>query len=221
MTIRSRLAWRTKAIRHANSDSLSFWLQDRGSLTARLQAKVLFPSNCFNKSLAKPTLDEAVALGIAHQATSLDTRSRPALRWRTARFSPTRYFPYRPRGPLSRWLSRLGNQSLGALLLHTPVFRRGALSCKRLDHRHALFLPAAQAMDLSLLPLKNYGPDARPLRLAPRQYWLLRCFSPSAKNNRELARREPHEPLQCAPRALHAPSFFCNTLRASRTWPHL
>ena len=67
MTIRSRLAWRTKAIRRADSDSLSFWLQDRGSLTARLQAKGTFSVELLQQSLAKPTLDEAVALGIARK----------------------------------------------------------------------------------------------------------------------------------------------------------
>ena len=151
MTIRSRLAWRTKTIRRVDNDSLSFWLQDRGSLTTHLQTKGTFSVKLLKQSLAKPTLDEAVALGIARNQLAWIREVALLCDGEPLVFAHT-VLPYRPRGPLSRWLSRLGNQSLGALLFAHPGFRREALSCKRLDHRHALFLPAAQAMDLARTP---------------------------------------------------------------------
>ena len=180
MTIRSRLAWRTKAIRHANSDSLSFWLQDRGSLTARLQAKGTFSVELLQQSLAKPTLDEAVALGIARKQLAWIREVALLCDGEPLVFAHT-VLPYRPRGPLSRWLSRLGNQSLGALLFAHPGFRRGALSCKRLDHRHALFLPAAQAMDLAPPPPQKLWARRSTFAFGAQAVLVTEVFSPAIR----------------------------------------
>ena len=43
------------------------------------------------------------------------------------------------RGRLTRWLSRLGNRSLGSLLFSYPGFQREAIEYARLDSRHSLF----------------------------------------------------------------------------------
>jgi chorismate--pyruvate lyase len=57
--------------------------------------------------------------------------------------------PRRPRGPLTVWLARLGNRSLGALLFSHPGFERGTMKFKRLDRRQALFTPALAALQLA------------------------------------------------------------------------
>jgi chorismate--pyruvate lyase len=56
---------------------------------------------------------------------------------------------YRPRGPLTRWLARLGNRSLGALLFSHAGFVRGPLVSRRLDVRDALYSRAVAAMNLN------------------------------------------------------------------------
>ena len=178
MTIPSRLAWRTKTIRRVDSDSLSFWLEDRGSLTARLQAKGTFSVKLLQQSLAKPTLDEAVALGIAHNQLAWIREVALLCDGEPLVFAHT-VLPYRPRGPLSRWLSRLGNQSLGALLFVHPGFRRGALSCKLLDHRHALFLPAAQAMDLARTPPQTLWARRSAFAFGAQTVLVTEVFSPA------------------------------------------
>ena len=151
MNNQDKLAWCTKPLREAGKDNLGFWLQDRGSLTARLQSRGTFAVKLLRQELAKPTRDEAIVLGVKPgqrlwvREVALLCDGKPLVFAHTA-------LPYRPRGPLSRWLSRLGNQSLGALLFAHHGFTRGALSCKRLDPRHALFLPAVRAMNLSDSP---------------------------------------------------------------------
>jgi chorismate-pyruvate lyase len=47
---------------------------------------------------------------------------------------------------MTRWLQRMGNRSLGALLFAHAGFKRGKLECRRLDQRHPLFEPAISAM---------------------------------------------------------------------------
>ena len=53
------------------------------------------------------------------------------------------------RGPLTRWLARLGNRSLGALLFSHAGFVRGPLVSRRLDVRDALYSRAVVAMNLN------------------------------------------------------------------------
>lgn len=152
MNFKSRLAWRTKLPRSA--EHMASWLYDQKSLTARLQARGSFAVHLLWQALAMPTLDEAIALGIKRDR--LLWVREVALRVDDVAlvFAHT-VLPCRPRGPLSGWLARLGNRSLGALLFAHPGFARGAISCKRLDHRHALFQPAIEAMQLTDLPPKS------------------------------------------------------------------
>jgi chorismate--pyruvate lyase len=77
--------------------------------------------------------------------------------------------PYRPRGALTRWFERLGNRSLGAVLFSHHGFSRGALKTKRLDHRHALYQPAIDAMKLD--------PSAPPTLWARRSLFVFRSQS--------------------------------------------
>ena len=151
MNKQEKWTWRTKPLREAGKDNQRFWLQDRSSLTARLQSQGAFAVKLLRQELARPTGDEAVVLNIPPdqlawvREVTLYCDGKPLV------FAHT-VLPYRPRGPLGRWLSRLGNQSLGALLFAHYGFQRGPLSCKRLDPRHALFLPAVRAMNLSDSP---------------------------------------------------------------------
>ncbi|MBK7562837.1 MAG: chorismate lyase [Propionivibrio sp.] len=64
MSIRKRLAWRAKLLRSADGLAFTDWLRDRGSLTARLQARGAFKLHVLRQGLAMPTRDEAIALGI-------------------------------------------------------------------------------------------------------------------------------------------------------------
>ena len=151
MSIRKKTAWRAKLPRRANSDPFASWLHDRGSLTSRLQTKGKFAVQLLRQNLAMPTIDEALALGIKRdqlawiREVALLCDGKPLVFAHTA-------LPCHPRGPLTRWLSRLGNQSLGALLFTHPGFKRGKMNYKRLDHRYALFLPAIKAMNLTARP---------------------------------------------------------------------
>ncbi len=151
MSIKKRLAWRTKQQRRVDRNPFISWLRDRGSLTERLQARGTFAVRVLRQGLAMPTRDEAIALGIKRdqlawiREVALLCDDEPVV------FAHT-ILPYRPRGAVTRWLARLGNRSLGALLFSHPGFDRGALKCKRLDHRHALFQPAIDAMQLSTFP---------------------------------------------------------------------
>ena len=151
MSIRNRLAWRAKLLRSAENSPFIPWLRDRGSLTAHLQARGPFVVRVLRQKLAMPTIDEAIALGI----------KRDQLAWvrevvLLCAGEPLVYahsvLPCRPRGPMTRWLARLGNRSLGALLFAHPGFARGAIHGKRLDHRHALFYPALEAMCITDAP---------------------------------------------------------------------
>jgi chorismate--pyruvate lyase len=54
--------------------------------------------------------------------------------------------PCHPRGPLTRWLARIGTRSLGSLLFADPGFSRGEIHCRRLDQRHPLFLQAIEVL---------------------------------------------------------------------------
>ena len=151
MSIRENQAWRTKMLRHAYRDPFTFWLHDRGSLTARLQTRGTFALKLLRQGLAMPTNDEALALGIKRDQLAWIREVALLCDGKPLVFAHT-VLHYRPRGPLTEWLSRLGNQSLGALLFAHPGFKRGKISFKRLTHHHVLFLPAIEAMSLTGCP---------------------------------------------------------------------
>ena len=159
MSTRSRVAWRAKLPR--STTQLADWLLDRGSLTARLQAHGKFALTLRRQGLARPTRDEASALGYRRNRL-LQLREISLHVDRVALVFAHSVLPCQPRGPLNRWLARLNNRSLGALLFAHPGFKRGPITCRRIDRRHALFQPAIDAFQL--------------IDLNPRYLWARRSF---------------------------------------------
>ena len=151
MSFKTRVAWRAKLPRSAAH--VAGWLLDRGSLTARLQARGRFALALRQQGPARPTLDEAIALGVKRDRLLWVREVALSVDGRALVFAHT-VLPRRPRGPLSVWLARLGDRSLGALLFAHPGFARGAITCRRLDERHALFQPAIDALQLTEAPPK-------------------------------------------------------------------
>ena len=151
MSFKTRVAWHAKLPRSAAH--VAGWLQGSGSLTARLQARGGFALDLLRQGLARPTLDEAIALGVKRDQLLRVREVALRVDGLALVFAHT-VLPSRPRGPLAVWLKRLGNHSLGALLFTHPRFARGALSCRRLDPRHALFQPAVNALELTDAPPK-------------------------------------------------------------------
>lgn len=151
MSIRNKLAWRAKLLRSAENIPFNPWLRDRGSLTANLQTRGKFVVRVLRQGLAIPTRDEAIALGIKRDQLAWVREVALLCDGEPLVFAHS-VLPCRPRGPMTRWLARLGKRSLGALLFAHPGFARGAIHCKRLDHRHELFHPALEAMCLAASP---------------------------------------------------------------------
>lgn len=154
MSIETRLAWNTKLPRRPDAVRCAPWLHERGSLTARLQARGCFTVQVLRQRLARPTLDEAIALNAKRDSLLWVREVALRVDGLTLVFAHT-VLPRRPRGPLIDWLARLGNRSLGALLFAHPGFVRGEIRYKRLDHRHSLFRPAIEAMQLTNAPPKS------------------------------------------------------------------
>ena len=148
MSRKNKRAWQSKQVCNAEYRRFAAWLCDRGSLTARLQARGNFAVRSLRQGLATPTFDEALFLGIKPgrlawvREVALLCDGKPVV------FAHT-VLPWRPRGPLTGWLARLGNRSLGALLFADAGFMRGELHSKRLDERHELFQAAIDALRLS------------------------------------------------------------------------
>ena len=149
MSLATRLAWRAKRLRC--DDQLAGWLRDRGSLTARLQARGCFAVHLLHQGLARPTRDEAAALLVKGDRLLWVREVALHVDGRALVFAHT-VLPYRPRGPLGPAFKRLGARSLGALLFAHPGFKRGHLHCRRLDARHPLFAPAIAALKLGQNP---------------------------------------------------------------------
>lgn len=153
MSLGTRLAWRGRPAHRPLCSARASWLHERGSLTARLQSRGSFAVQLLRQGLALPTVDEAAALG-AKRDRLLWVREVALRVDGVALVFAHTVLPRQPRGPLIGALARLGRSSLGALLFAHPGFVRGVIGCKRLDHRHALFRPAVDAMQLDDAPPK-------------------------------------------------------------------
>ena len=154
MSNRSRLVWRPRYPRCPDFGLLRPWLFDRGSLTARLQTKGDFALHVIKQGLSKPTMDEAITLCINRKAW---VRTREVVLFCNeipVVFAHT-ILPCFPRGPMTLWLRRIGDDSLGAMLFSHAGFSRGEIQCKRLDRRHILFQTAIQALQLTGDPPSN------------------------------------------------------------------
>ena len=154
MSYLSRFAWRPRHPHRLDFDTLRPWLFDRGSLTARLQTKGNFALLVIKQNLSKPTMDEAIALGMNEKVL---VRTREVVLFCDE--SPVVFahtlLPRYPRGPMTRWLKRIGNDSLGTMFFSHAGFSRGEIQCKRLDRRHTLFHTAIHALQLTGVPQSN------------------------------------------------------------------
>jgi len=151
MRQKNRNRWRERTLRTIKATDLRTWLTDSGSLTARLQALGSFSVVLLNQHLTKPNGDEASKLGLGRSHVAWIREVALLLDDKPVVFAHT-VLPRLPRGPLIRWLERLGNRSLGALLFAHPGFSRGPLAARRLDQRHALFRPSIEALQLAESP---------------------------------------------------------------------
>ena len=146
-----RTLWRSHCPRTSDHSGFVSWLRDRGSLTARLQSQGEFSLRLLRQELGIPVADEASALRIPCdklawiREVALSCDGIPVV------FAHT-VLPRLPQGAMSRWLARLGQRSLGALLFAHAGFKRGPLESARLDHRHPLFLPAIHALKIESCP---------------------------------------------------------------------
>jgi chorismate--pyruvate lyase len=151
MKSRQTAAWRRKLPRRTANRPFLPWLRKRDSLTAQIQSMGKFSLELVRQQLGRPTPDETAPLALRPRQlawireVSLQCNGQPVV------FAHT-VLTRNPRGPLTMWLARLGTRSLGALLFAHAGFRRGQLECRRLDHRHPLFMPAVTAMQLTAAP---------------------------------------------------------------------
>ena len=139
------MIWRTALHRSDENTPYLSWLRDRGSLTVRLQGRGHFALRLLAQGLAKPTRDEAALLGIRPDALAWVREVVLLCDESEVAFAHT-VLPYRPRGPVTCWLARLGSRSLGSLLFSHAEFVRGEMAFKQLDARHPLFAPAQQVI---------------------------------------------------------------------------
>lgn len=129
--------------------SLADWLQNTGSLTAKLKAhsQQAFSVQLMSSGWQKPTFDEALALRIdprqqvfCREVCLLDG-NQPRVFARTV--VPLRSYPM-----LRMGLSRLGNASLGEWLFKDPAVSRGPLQISLLSSGHLLSRHACLAAAL-------------------------------------------------------------------------
>lgn len=182
MSRKNKRAWQSKQAHSAEYLRFASWLRDRGSLTARLQARGNFAVRSLRQGLATPTFDEAVFLGIKPgrlawvREVALLCDGKPVV------FAHT-VLPWRPRGPLTGWLARLGNRSLGALLFADAGFERGELHSRRLDERHELFHAATEAMQLADGSPKALWARRSRFRYGAQSVLVTEVFSPALGEN--------------------------------------
>ena len=140
-----RSAWRDTLPHHAENFRYLPWLREGGSLTARIQARGRFAVRLLRQEMALPTRDEALVLGVNPRTFAWVREVALLCDGDVVAFAHT-VLPCRPRGPLTRWLARLGSRSLGSLLFSHVGFVRGKLNFRRLDARHPLFDPALKVI---------------------------------------------------------------------------
>jgi chorismate--pyruvate lyase len=145
MSVRTSRRWRASLTRAPDNVDSRSWLCDRGSLTARLQAKGTFSLRVLRQTLALPSADEFAVGGLAAHVRVCVREVALYCDGRAAVFAHT-VLPVAPRGPLTRWLRRLGARSLGSLLFAHHGFARGPMRYTRIDRRHPLFAAAVAVL---------------------------------------------------------------------------
>lgn len=138
MNCSASAAWRSALLRDTKNSCYLPWLRDRGSLTARIQARGAFAVRLLHQGLTVPAADEAVLLGIRPGVRVWGREVALLCDGLVVAYAQA-LLPCRPRGPVTLWLARLGNRSLGSLFFSQARFERGEIAFKRLDARHPLF----------------------------------------------------------------------------------
>ena len=130
--------WRTRPTGGPLDAALASWLTEPGSLTARCQRNSRqFRVRFLRYEKGRALADEGMLLDQSRQPAwirevALECDGVPVIFAHTTLSTASN-------GRLSRWLSRLGSNSLGSLLFTHPGFQRGAIEFRRLDKRHPLF----------------------------------------------------------------------------------
>lgn len=151
MSFPKQQGWRSRLLRTADNRLFRQWLVDRGSLTARIQAQGRFAVRVLRQGRARPTADEALALGLSDGVHAWIREVALSRDDQMVVFAHT-VLPCQPNGPLTLWLARLGSQSLGALLFAHPGFARSPMSFKRIDCRDDLYESALAALQFADRP---------------------------------------------------------------------
>lgn len=138
-----RSHWRACLPGSLRDPLLRSWLSEPGSLTARCQrACVRFRVRLLRYGKGRPLADEAAGSAPAWvREVVLECDGRPVIFAHTTLSTATR-------GRLSRWMSGLGDRSLGSLLFAYPGFRRERIEYLRLDRRHPLYQRAAAVAEV-------------------------------------------------------------------------
>lgn len=178
MRKKNKTGWRERPLHDKDSFPFKPWLGDRGSLTERLQAAGPFSVVVLKQQTAAPTLDEARELSLKRKQIALIREVALFCNGRPVVFAHT-VLPRQPRGPLTRWLTRLGNRPLGALLFALPRFSRGRLDARRLDARHPLFHPSVEALQLAGKPPKTLWARRSSFSFGRQSVLVTEVFSPA------------------------------------------
>ena len=138
-----RSQWRACLPGSLRDPLLRSWLSEPGSLTARCQqACSRFRVRLLRYGKGQPLADEANGRRPAWvREVVLECDGHPVIFAHTTLSTATR-------GRLSRWMSGLGDRSLGSLLFAYPGFRRERIEYLRLDRRHPLYQRAAAVAEV-------------------------------------------------------------------------
>lgn len=136
----STLHWRPRAL--GAQPALRAWLNGRGSLTARLQARCPgFRVRLLRQGRARPYPDECALIGLRPGARAITREvllycgSQPMV------YAHTVLAPRGLRGPW-RMVAGLGRRPLGAALFSDPRLRRRPLRFRRLSAQDGLYKDA-------------------------------------------------------------------------------
>ncbi|SDI13594.1 chorismate--pyruvate lyase family protein [Propionivibrio dicarboxylicus] len=148
MAAPSRKPWRRHWPGPRRPAAFRQWLLDDGSLTARLQRRGKFSLRVVAQGLATPTADEAALFGLGPTQQARIREVVLSVDGTPLVFAHT-VLPTQPRGPLTRWIARLGNRSLGSMLFRHPGFSRTPLLCQPIDRRGNLHRRAVEALGIA------------------------------------------------------------------------
>jgi len=146
--IPGRGAWRPFLLQRGRGPEAALrpWLEERGSLTARIRAHCQdFRVQCLRQERAPVGMEEAASLGLA-AGTLVWVREVLLLADGVPVVFAHTVMPCRPRHPFDTRFGALGQRSLGSLLFSDPRISRGRLEFRSLDGRHALYRRTAAAL---------------------------------------------------------------------------